>query len=238
MADLALLVPSRGRPRNIRRLVAVMRETCVADTSLTVGVDADDPALDEYLADWRHAPTFPYELVIRDGLHKVVAWINELASLERSAPFLGHVNDDNLPRTTGWDSEVIASLRRQGTGFCFGNDLHPGRLAGSLACHIFMTRNIADALGYMACPWVQHMYVDDAWTAWGHATSIEFLPDVVIEHLHWTAEKAERDESYDSSHALMDADRVRYEQYCNSGELARDIRRIEALRAAADERQP
>ena len=51
------------------------------------------------------------------------------------------------------------------------------------------------------------MYVDDAWMAWGQAVGIEFLEDVVIEHLHPTAGKSETDASYETSEALMAARR-------------------------------
>jgi hypothetical protein len=50
MGDLAVLVPSRERPHNIARLIEAMDKTCRGDTTLIVGVDEDEPHLDEYRA--------------------------------------------------------------------------------------------------------------------------------------------------------------------------------------------
>jgi hypothetical protein len=39
--------------------------------------------------------------------------------------FLGHIGDDNVPRSAGWDVRIMESLERN--LFCFGDDLDPGR---------------------------------------------------------------------------------------------------------------
>jgi hypothetical protein len=129
--DLALLVPSRERPHNIARLIEAMDKTCRGDTHLIVGVDEDEPYLDEYRA-FREC-----EVEVRPGLrHRLVRWLNLLA-LPRTGEyrFLGHIGDDNVPRTAGWDVRIIESLERN--PFCFGDDLDPGRPPGSLSIHIF-----------------------------------------------------------------------------------------------------
>jgi hypothetical protein len=219
MADLALVVPSRGRPQNIQRLIDAMTLTCLADTELIVGVDLDDPTLPDYGSDRGrvrivHCPRMP-----------LVAWLNFLAS-ECDAPLIGHIGDDNVPRTEGWDLRIIESLERQGEiSFCFGDDLDPGRAPGSLSIHIFMTAEVIRRLGYMGPPQIQHMYVDPVWYAWGQATSIEFLPDVVLEHLHYTLGKASADESYRQSTGLIPTDLQHYKDYCSGG-LNVDIEKL------------
>ncbi|HWB37324.1 MAG TPA: hypothetical protein VHA75_15000, partial [Rugosimonospora sp.] len=50
MADLVVLVPSRGRPEAARALVAAFRATSTGDTKLTFIVDEDDPAREQYAA--------------------------------------------------------------------------------------------------------------------------------------------------------------------------------------------
>lgn len=76
MGDLALLVPSRGRPHNIARLIDAMDRTCRGDTRLVVGVDDDDPTLDSYY-DFSEAEC---ELIVESGLQRqLVRWLNRRA---------------------------------------------------------------------------------------------------------------------------------------------------------------
>lgn len=222
MGDLALIVPSRGRPHNIARLLDAMNQTCRADTRLIVGVDDDDPCLDEYRS------FNECEIVVQSSLRRqLVKWLNLLAvQRTKDYRFIGHIGDDNVPRTDGWDVRVIESLERN--NFCFADDLDPGRPAGSLSLTIFMRSTVIDRLGYMGPPRVQHMYVDPIWFAWGQATTIEFLADVVIEHMHYTiAGKAPMDESYEASTALIPSDCANYNDYCDDPDgMAADIRKL------------
>jgi hypothetical protein len=222
MGELAVIVPSRGRPHNVTRLIEAMGATCRADTRLVVGVDDDDPALDDYL---RLAGC---DMIVRPSMRgQLVRWLNVLAvPLSRRYKFIGHIGDDNVPRTVGWDTRIIESL--QENLFCFGDDLDPGRAPGSLSIHIFMRSTVVKKLGYMGPPSIQHMYVDPVWYAWGKATSIEFLPDVVLEHMHYTVGgKAPLDESYAASTGLIPSDCTNYNDYCDDPEgLNADVNKL------------
>lgn len=221
MSDLALLVPSRGRPHNIARLIEAMDTTCRGGTTLVVGVDDDDPSVDDYLG------FTSCSVVVKSGLWgKLVSWLNVLA-LERCASyrFIGHIGDDNVPRTVGWDVRIMESLERN--MFCFGNDLDPGRDPGSLSIHIFMRSEVVKQLGYMGPPSIQHMYVDPVWYAWGKATSIEFLDDVVLEHMHYSLGRSPMDESYQHSTGLIPTDCTNYNDYCEDPDgMNADIRKL------------
>ena len=48
LSDLLVIVPSRGRPQNIKRLMTAMKQTCRGDTELLVSLDDDDPACGAY----------------------------------------------------------------------------------------------------------------------------------------------------------------------------------------------
>lgn len=232
MPDLLLVVPSRGRPESVRRLMEAMRDTCRADTKLLVGLDDDDPAKLAYFnvaKDLAGSLDFEWELVVRPDLRGVVPWLNHLA-VERAGDcrFIGTIGDDNVPRTDGWDLRVTEALER--VPFCFGDDLYPGRPTGTLCCHVFMRSAIVKTLGYMGPPALKHMYVDPAWMAWGEAVGIEFLPDVVLEHMHYSAGKSEMDESYAASTALIPEDLDRFNAYCADPEgLNADIARLRGI---------
>jgi hypothetical protein len=192
-----------------------MAETCRGDTDLIVAVDDDDPA------DYR---SLDLVTLVTGPRLSLVGWLNVLAD-EYADQYdnIGHIGDDNLPRTIGWDVRIEESLERN--LFCFGNDLDPGRVPGSLSVHVFMRSEVVDKLGYMGPPSIQHMYVDPVWFAWGAATSIEYLGDVVLEHLHYTLGKSPADESYRRSTALIPEDLYAYRGYMAGG-LNADIEKL------------
>lgn len=223
--DLLVVVPSRGRPASIERLCKAMDETCRGDTTLLLGLDDDDPELDEYLNFAANLPVVPM-VEMRPALRQVVAWINELAAPRTGEyRFIGHIGDDNIPRTDGWDVAIMEAL--ESAPFAFGNDLNPHRPPGSLCCHVFTRSEVVAALGYLGPPSLQHSFVDDAWMAWGRAAGITFLPDVILEHLHFTTGGSDFDETYAGSAALIAADQAAFAAYCAGG-LDADIARIRA----------
>ena len=222
IADLLLVVPSRGRPASIARLRAAMEATCKGDTFLVVGLDDDDPSLQDYISQADAGCTY----VVRSGLRQVVPWINELATGRTGRfRFIGHVGDDNVPSTPGWDVRMMEALEH--TPFAFGNDLYPTRPPGSLSCHIFMRSEVIAALGYMGPPSIRHMFVDVAWYAWGRGCGIEFLSDVIIEHLHYTLGRSPFDESNAASLACTGADLGAWHAYSRGGQLNADILKID-----------
>jgi len=221
MNDLLLVVPSRGRPASIARLREAMAATCRGDTTLLVGLDDDDPQLPEYLdlkSTWKDM------VQIEPGLHQVVAWINVLAMANvKGFRYIGHMGDDNVPATIGWDVAIMNALEK--TPFAFGNDLYPYRPAGELCCHVFCRSKVLAALGYFGPPSLRHSYVDDVWMRWGGAAGITFLRDVIIEHLHHTAGKSPADQNYAASAGLMGEDAAAFSAYCATG-LEADITKI------------
>ena len=217
MRDLAVVVPSRGRPGRVAALWRALNRTCVRDVQLVVGLDTDDPERSNY-------PEGP-EYVVRSDLHYVVPWMNALAApLVDDFRYIGMMGDDNLPHTMGWDAQVLNALER--TPFAFGNDLYP-REQGAHPCHIFCRSEIIKALGYLGIPYVKHMFVDNAWMEWGKAVGITYLPHVIIEHLHFTLGKSPKDAIYARAEGLWNEDQVAFSAYVNDN-LAGDIERIKA----------
>lgn len=219
-----LAVPSRGRPGNIRRMVDAMEATCTGNTTLYVGLDANDETLGDYPG-MDGAPNPPRtHYVVRDNLHKVTAWTNALV-MPRADEFryFGQVGDDNTFRTRGWDMQIMDALEK--TPFAFGNDQYPSREPGTLSCHVFMRAEVVKTLGYFGPPSIAHMYVDVAWYAWGTACGITYLHDVLIPHLHYTT-GAPHDATYQNSYAGTGTDLQAWHAYCRDGSLNADIRKL------------
>ena len=124
MGDLAVLVPSRGRPHNMARLIEAMDPTCRGDTTLIVGVDEDDPTLQDYVGlggcDGRHGRTHG----------QLVRWLNILA-----LTFVKEYRSSATSGTTTFRAPSAGTCESwrasTGTMFCFGDDLDPGREPGS-----------------------------------------------------------------------------------------------------------
>jgi hypothetical protein len=217
--DLLVIVPSRGRPGNLRRLHEAVTATAQGDTVLLAGLDDDDEG------QYERIPGVEYE--VRGGLRGFTPWVNALA-VPRAGDYrnIGVLGDDCLPRTPGWDARITQALER--SPFAYANDLYPLRPAGAQVTHVFTRSAVVTALGYIGVPALTHMYVDDAWGAWGRACGIEYLPDVVIEHLHHSSGKAPNDDTYRASELTTQACLAAWQEY-NSAGLATDIDRIRSV---------
>lgn len=215
MSDLVVVVPSRGRPQAAAELAKTFQATCSAYTELVFAVDEDDPALDEYSAAVcavRYANASVG--VVRDSSSMVYALnAGALTLLDRGFPeAIGFMGDDHRPRTNGWDRAYLDALVSL-PGIVYGNDLVQG---ANLPTQCAMSASAVRALGHMAPPVLTHLYVDNYWRDLGRAAGrITYLPDVVVEHLHPVAGKADWDEGYRrvNARAVYDQDRAAYAAY-------------------------
>jgi len=213
MADLVVIVPSRGRPQATGELGRVFQSTCSADTQLVFAVDADDRLVADYDAG-RHPGD---ALIINDeqSTSTMVGTLNFAARrvLERIQPkAIAFMGDDHRPHTKGWDSAYLDALAKL-PGLVYGNDLVQG---ANLPTQVAMSTEVVRALGHMAPPPLTHLYVDNYWRDLGHATGcITYLPDVVVEHLHPIVGKASWDEGYRrvNDEAMYEKDAAAYATY-------------------------
>lgn len=225
MADLVMMVPSRGRPAAVADLLKAWRETSAGVADLLVVVDDDDPELPGYRQ-------LSVDLRVHEsaGTRGIVPVLNaaavDLAQRYRKVGFMG---DDHRPRTAAWDRDVADVLDDLGTGIVYGNDLLRGE---ALPTAVAMTSDIVRALGYMAPPSLQHLFVDNIWADWGRALDrLRYLPDVVIEHLHPAIGKGDWDDLYRelNADAAYTRDRAAYDDYHSSGWFAGDVAKLRKL---------
>jgi len=196
---MLVIVPSRGRPQNIRRLIDGWVETD-AQATLLVAVDDDDAQLDNYKDAMKHAPNDEqFQLHVGRRL-RLAGTLNELATnrVNREgavdSDIVGFMGDDHLPRTFKWDLNIEDIFATRGLGVVYGNDLIQGP---NLPTAVFMSAAIIKTLGYMVPMGLTHMYLDNTWKVWGEGMGrLTYLPSVIIEHLHPIAGKAEWDERY------------------------------------------
>jgi len=212
MSRLVVLVPTRGRPENIVELLQAFKDTN-AEANLVIVCDEDDPKLEEYKATGANGLVYPREgKGMAKPLNKAA---NELAYRYDFFAFMG---DDHRPRTQGWDIAIQEELSKLGTGLAYGNDLIQG---AGLPTAVFMTADIVRTLGGMVPPNMIHLYLDNFWLELGRdLNAITYREDVIIEHLHPIAGKAQWDEQYREVNAqeVYSADAIAFKQYMASDE--------------------
>jgi hypothetical protein len=230
--DLLVIVPSRGRPAAVAGLAASFLLTCTADTGLVFAVDDNDPLGDAYAEAIADVPYEEASLWINRGEKTMVAALNGAvtAMLTDTTKAVAFMGDDHRPRTVGWDHAYLDALQRMGTGIVYGDDLlQHARIPTQVA----MTANIVRTLGHMAPASLTHLFVDNYWRDLGaHAGCLHYLPDVVVEHMHPFAGKADWDAGHIrvNDHVMYRADSVAYGLYAADGKLAADVAKVKALR--------
>lgn len=226
MAELTVLVPTRGRVKSAIRLFQAFKATSTADTELIFVITADDPAHDDYYwaltqAGSRAITVHPKSPGFAPPLNAAFEALK--ASLGFAVAFMG---DDHLPRTAGWDSELLSDLKKLKTGVAYGNDLLQGE---SLPTAVAMTTDIPRTLGFMVPPTILHFYADNVWLDWGKGLDkVAYRDDVVIEHLHPVAGKASEDDSYALSRPLEEKDQAAYSSYREKS-LSDDLKALREL---------
>lgn len=187
------VIPSRSRPHNIGRLLRAWQDTCTAGTQLCLVTDDDDPS------DW---PVIPRSV----GWHEVGPprrigpILNAIApGLARSGEWeaVGFMGDDHLPRTEGWDEQLLAEIRA-GNAVAYGNDLIQGP---NLPTACLIDAAVIAGTGRMVPDGCRHLWLDNYWLAVGRALGISYRPDVIIEHLHPLGGTAPSDAGYERANS-------------------------------------
>jgi hypothetical protein len=229
VADLLVIVPTRGRPGNAQRLVDAWKATHgFHHADLLLVVDADDPHAGAYRVLAEDQAAWPVEVRWMPTWQPMVAKLNG-AAVEHVGRHnaLGFMGDDHLPRTHGWAAAIVKALTELGTGVVYGDDLHRGQ---QLATHWFMTADIVTTFGAMVPAPVSHQFCDRAvMDLAATAGCLRYLPDVTIEHMHYAAGKAAKDPTYAIANKASGfrADQAAYELW-RAEQLPADAAKVRA----------
>jgi hypothetical protein len=229
MVSILVIVPTRGRPDNAKRLADAFESTVARQNGVRVdlvfAVDADDPELSGYLDH-----TTEYNWWTISGPRLRMAGTLNMVAIEYAGQYdiVGFLGDDHLPQTVDWHRNIARAMKPG--GIVYGNDLIQGP---NLPTAVFLDARIIRKLGYMVPGGFVHLFLDNVWRTWGErAGTLTYLPDTIIEHLHPIAGKAEYDDQYAevNSNAVWTADEKRFNEYRDSGELDADVEKIRSIR--------
>lgn len=194
---LVTLVPTRNRVKNALELLDVFYKTSTEDSSgLIFVVGTEDPEFNRYVKKIpeNHLMIFPERGLVKALNYAAPYYWNEYEAI-------GFMGDDHRPRTPGWDSEYLRALRSLRSGYVYGNDLLMGE---RIPTQVAISSSIVKALGFFGPPGFWHLCVDLTWKDMGEALGrIKYLPNVIIEHMHPAAQKAEEDSGYKHVNSLM-----------------------------------
>lgn len=233
--DLAVVIPSRGRPESVERMALAFAETGADELAVVWVVETDDlPAYQAAVGEW-----FALGEVLAGDWGAMAPAVNAasvhvVGDLDPYA--VAVLNDDHLPRTPGWHEAYLTALAElDPCGMVYANDgLRGGKLATTWAVHASWVRT----LGRMIPARVQHLYSDDAMqnlaTALGR---IVYLDEVLIEHMHPLATdeagrpKAQTDPGYQrvNNREQHQRDRLAYKVWGGSGKRRLQLAALRAI---------
>lgn len=181
------LLPTRGRPKSMPRFFEAWAKT-EASTPGIVCLDEDDaPQYDglQVPANWR--------ISVKPRFSSLGANTNAYFEANRTAPWYGLLADDAVPVTKHWDVKLIEAAGRDGVACCF-DGINNGTGLGSSPCigGDFVRRN-----GWIIYPGLQRIYGDNI--LFEIATKkgvLRYLPEVIVEHWHFSTGKSPMDETY------------------------------------------
>lgn len=192
MFEIMVLVPTRGRPANARRLYDSLMVTANNGFGIEFCVDEDDPYLEAYLE------ALPKNAVSVGKSNRLGPWLN-IASWPHVDDYdiIGFIGDDVISRTFAWDDYIRSAYAEN--MIAYPNDGWQGE---GLPTSVFMDADLIWQLGYMVHPAFKHLYIDNHWKRLGEELgTLKYLPNVHMEHMHPFAGKSADDETYRAANA-------------------------------------
>ena len=205
---LAILVPTRGRPHNLKRLSKAAKDTCTTDYEIFARIDHDDKS--------KYPKLENVTYLVGDRIFYANS-VNETAehALQNGFTHLAILGDDVLPETVGWDQKMISKLN--GLGVVYGSDGLEHLHGKDLPTHVVVPIEMYKKLGWIALPALRHLFCDNVWRELGMITEFIYMPDVKLSHLHRWNKAAPDDKTYREANDKIkrEADRIAFETWRN-----------------------
>ena len=181
MNNLLTICPSRGRPKELKRMIDSFYQTS-KKSDLIVWLDEDDPELENY-----NFENYPVNVYTKPR-HNITYIYNKIFNDYKNYRYYSCTNDDFVYKTENWDIKLMT------TGIAFGNDLYQGNHYPSTSV---INGDIVRTLGWLQLPTLIHLCGDLVWNIIGvNCNCIKYFNDVIIEHITPYNKKCEPDETF------------------------------------------
>lgn len=170
---ISILLPSRGRPGNVARMLVSLDETTAGDYEVIVRLDDDDPTRDQYCWSARY--------LVGPRITLSEYW-NECWRVARGDIFM-HAGDDIVFKTPGWDRIVRDAFPPDGIALVHGDDL--GGKGPEFGTHGFLHRAWTDAVGMFVPPHFASDFNDTWLNEVANQLGRRVYVPIVTEHLHF-----------------------------------------------------
>lgn len=181
------LLPSRGRPASMTRFFKAWKDT-EASTKGIVCLDADDSH--NYVG--MEVPD-NWTVEVHPRSVSLGTNTNEYFWRYRNEPFYGLLSDDAVPVTKHWDTKLIEAAGRDGIACCW-DGINNGTGLGSSPC---IGGDFVRRQGWIIYPGLARIYGDNIlYETAQKLGKLKYLPDVVVEHWHFSTGKSPMDETY------------------------------------------
>lgn len=188
------VLPSRGRPHNLRRLIAAYTVT-KATTPVWLRLDQDDLTLEQSLS-----LPFPGSWVREIGPRLPLSTIYaEAYQQSPERPWWGFIADDVVPETPGWDVRLIEVAGSDGMAVPSGGHDPDG------VPHFVLGNQLPASMGWLALLGLDRLYIDTVWGDIANSRGVlRRVPDVVLRHAHFSNRRALKDETYKKRNKARD----------------------------------
>lgn len=177
------VIPTRGRPQNISRLLEAFDKTG-ATTPVLLRLDDDDKLT--YKTPWtiEIGPRLPLS-----------NYYNEAYQKAPDTPWWGFIGDDVVPETPGWDVALIKAAGSDGMAVPKGEGTP----------HFVLGGKLVQSVGWLALPGLDRLYIDTVWHDIAKKRGVlRYCPDVILRHHHFSNGKALFDQTYRKERKAQD----------------------------------
>lgn len=205
MINISILLPTRGRPLLLERLLKSIAETASdpASVEVVLFLDEDDKASQEI-----ECGQLRVVRVVRPHGSAMGALFRE-CYIESAGRYLMLMNDDAVFSTRGWDTAVAKTFKdfTDEIALIYGDDLDQGKRSPTFP---ILSRRCCEVMGGVAPAGYQSLHIEShifdifkQLRSLGH-DRIRYLEDIRFEHLHYSDPKSRNDESYLKKNTIAD----------------------------------
>lgn len=203
--QIAILVPSKGRPDIAKRLVESIQKFSEGFSDIILGVENQE------LKDYKKIKNVS---IIQTPATDYAPRLNFMVeNLPKKYKYFYLLNDDFVFETP-FESKFLEIAEQLKNCILYGDD---GIQHQELPTAPFIDYNVYKVLGFVCPPEFEHYFVDNYWKLLGETLdTLRYLPEIKATHMHHSVSKAEKDATYNNSESKYWEDKARFQKYLDN----------------------